>query len=268
MPVKLPAQDPQRLANSPGVRAIPEGAAAEDQAMDQKLASKFDPFHPEMPKIPGVSAGSLPAGRAPRGSGFNSNFDSQRLMLIGGGAAAVVLLGGLIFWWALSKSRGTSALPADATFVEQPAPSLPVPSLRTPIHDGPTEAATAQELSKPWSAKKFTFVKPITQENIDAIVIRLPSGGLWAFALQGPADRCALDFVTDVDVLATKYGFTAAHPMVVSPCDRTVYDPLKVGALGGNTWVRGEIVQGSALRPPISIDVKQRGRTIIADSIE
>jgi hypothetical protein len=56
--------------------------------------------------------------------------------------------------------------------------------------------------------------------------------------------------------------------MVVSPCDRTVYDPLKVGALGGNTWVRGEIVQGSALRPPISIDVKLRGRTIIADSIE
>jgi hypothetical protein len=56
--------------------------------------------------------------------------------------------------------------------------------------------------------------------------------------------------------------------MVVSPCDGTVYDPLKVGPLGGDTWARGEIVQGSSLRPPISIDVKVRGRSIVADSIE
>jgi hypothetical protein len=56
--------------------------------------------------------------------------------------------------------------------------------------------------------------------------------------------------------------------MVVNPCDATVYDPLKVGALGGNTWVRGAIVQGSGLRPPISIDVKVIGRSIFADSIE
>ncbi len=269
MPVKLPTQVPQRLANNPGESAIPENRAAGGKTPDQKPANKFDPFHPEMPKIPGVSAGSQPAGPTSHGQGFGSRFDSQRLVLIGGGVAAVVLLGGLIFWWVSSKGRGAAAPAADdAAAVDQPAPSLPVPNLRTPIHDGPTEAATAQELSKPWSAKKFTFVKPITQENIDAIVIRLPSGGLWAFALQGPADRCALEFVTDLDVLATKYGFNAAHPMVVSSCARTVYDPLKVGALGGNTWVRGEIVQGSALRPPISIDVKQTGRTIIADSIE
>jgi hypothetical protein len=47
-----------------------------------------------------------------------------------------------------------------------------------------------------------------------------------------------------------------------------VYDPLKVGSIGGNTWVRGEIVQGSGLRPPISIDVKVLGRLVVADSIE
>ena len=268
MPAKPPIQEPERLSKDPGASAIPEAAAADGQNSDQKPSSKFDPFHPEMPKIPGVSAVSRSTGQATREREFNSNFDPQRLMLICGGIAAVLLLGGLSFWWASGRNRGPAAQPADATAVDQPAPSLPVPNLRTPVHDGPTEAATAQELSKPWSAKKFTFVKPITMENIDAIVIRLPSGGLWAFALQGPADRCALEYVTDVDVLATKYGFNAAHPMVVSPCDRTIYDPLKVGALGGNTWVRGEIVQGSALRPPISIDVKQRGRTIIADSIE
>jgi hypothetical protein len=56
--------------------------------------------------------------------------------------------------------------------------------------------------------------------------------------------------------------------MVVSPCDGTVYDPLKVGPLGGDTWARGEIVRGNSLRPPISIDVKLRGKSIVADGIE
>ena len=74
--------------------------------------------------------------------------------------------------------------------------------------------------------------------------------------------------MTDLGRLASQYKFNASHPMVVNPCDSTVYDPLKVGALGGNTWVRGEIVQGSSLRPPISIDVKVLGRSIFADSIE
>jgi hypothetical protein len=129
-------------------------------------------------------------------------------------------------------------------------------------------AATVDELSKPWAAKKFTFVKPLLQEKINAMVIRLPSGGLWAFALQGPYGRCELEFVTDLATLASKYRYNASHPMVVNPCDNTVYDPLKVGPLGGNTWARGEIVQGSSLRPPISIDVKVSGRSIVADSIE
>jgi hypothetical protein len=129
-------------------------------------------------------------------------------------------------------------------------------------------AATIEELSKPWAARKFTFIKPVTQESIPAMVVRLPSGGLWAFSLQGPYGSCQLEFVTDLAVIAAKYKYNASHPMVVSPCDGTVYDPLKVGPLGGDTWARGEIVQGSSLRPPISIDVKVRGRSIVADSIE
>jgi hypothetical protein len=56
--------------------------------------------------------------------------------------------------------------------------------------------------------------------------------------------------------------------MVVNPCDSTVYDPLKVGSIGGDTWARGEIVQGAGMRPPISIDVKESGRSIIADNVE
>jgi hypothetical protein len=98
--------------------------------------------------------------------------------------------------------------------------------------------------------------------------MRLPSGELWAFSLKGPAGRCELEFVSDLATLESNYRFRAIHPMVVSPCDGTVYDPLKVAPLAGNTWARGEIVQGSGLRPPISIDVKASGRTILADRIE
>jgi hypothetical protein len=56
--------------------------------------------------------------------------------------------------------------------------------------------------------------------------------------------------------------------MVTNPCNSTVYDPLKMGPLERDVWVRGEIVQGGGLRPPISIDVQVSGHSIIADRIE
>jgi hypothetical protein len=233
-----------------------------DATPDKPVENKFDPFHPEMPQIPGVGPDSHQTRRG------SSGIDTQRLLRIGGLAAVVVLIGVVIFWWVKSNSRGAAnSSSPDADLAEQ-APTPPLPNSIAAVHVGPTVAATADELSKPWAAKKFTFVKPLTQENIDAMVIRLPGGGLWAFSLQGPYGRCELEFITDLATLASKYGYNASHPMVVNPCDSTVYDPMKVGALGGNTWVRGEIVQGSSLRPPISIDVKVRGRSIVADGIE
>jgi hypothetical protein len=243
MPVKLPTKTP-------------------DTPPDKPAENRFDPFRPEMPQIPGVSQGSRQAKR-----GF-SGLDTQRLLQIGGIVAAMVMIGAVVFWWVKSKSRGVANQASDAEVADQESPTPPLPNAIAPAHDGPTVAATVDELSKPWTAKKFTFVKPVTQEKIDAMVIRLPSGGLWAFSLQGPYGRCELEFVTNLASLASTYGYNSSHPMVVNPCDRTLYDPLKVGALGGNTWVRGEIVQGSGLRPPISIDVKVSGRSIVADSIE
>jgi hypothetical protein len=128
-------------------------------------------------------------------------------------------------------------------------------------------AATAEQLSKPWASKQFNFVKPFTRENVSAIVIRLPGGGLWAFALQEPYGRCELEFVTDLPRLAKQYRYRANHPMVANPCNGTIYDPLKVGEFGG-VWIRGEIVQGGGLRPPISINVKLNGHSITADRME
>jgi hypothetical protein len=233
-----------------------------DAPPDKPAENKFDRFHPEMPQIPGVSQGSRQT-ESPLGG-----VDPQRLLQIGGIAAAVVLIGAVLLWWVKSKPRGAANPGPDADVTEQEAPAPPLPNPIAAVHEGPTVAATVEELSKPWASKKFTFVNPVTQENIDAMVIRLPSGELWAFSLKGPFGRCELEFVTDLATLASQYRYNASHPMVVNPCDSTVYDPTKVGPLGGNTWARGEIVQGSSLRPPISIEVKVSGRSIVADSIE
>ena len=234
-----------------------------DAPPDKPPENKFDPFRPEMPNIPGVSQGSLPARRGP------SRIDQQSLMQIGGIAAAIVLFVVAIFWWVKSRPQGV-AKPSttDVEVAESAAPIAPLPNSTAAVPEGPTVAATADQLSKPWDSKKFTFVKPLTHQNIEGMVIRLPGGGLWAFALQEPYDRCELEYVTDLGKLASKYKYPASHPMVVNPCDSTVYDPLKVGSIGGDTWARGEIVKGAAMRPPISIEVKESGRSIIADNIE
>ncbi len=224
--------------------------------------NKFDPFHPNMPSIPGVSSSAREAGS--RSSGPNT----ERLVQIGSIAVVVLVIAAVAFRFVKSRPHATGTVSPNEVASQQaaPAPSLPDPVAE--IHEGPIQAATVDELSKPWASKKFIFVRPLTQENIDAMVIRLPDGGLWAFSLQVPYGRCELEFVTDLATLASKYRFRASHPMVVNPCDGTIFDPLKVSPLGGDTWARGEIVQGSSLRPPFSIDVQVRGRSIVADSIE
>jgi hypothetical protein len=238
----------------------PTNAPAEPP--DKPVENKFDPFRPEMPQIPGVSQGSRQSNLA------SSGLDTQRLLQIGGIVLAVLLIGAVIFWRVRSRPPGAGNAASNAEVVEENLPAPPLPNPVATDQEGPTVAATVDQLSKPWDAKKFTYVKVITQEHIDAMVVRLPGGELWGFSRQGPFGHCTLEYVTDLVVLASQYKYNASHPMVVNPCDGTVYDPLKVGSLGANTWVRGEIVKGSSLRPPISIDVKVRGRSIIADSIE
>ena len=230
---------------------------------EKPATQEFDPFHPAMPQIPGVS--NIPQHTSRNLSGA----DTRRLAQIGGIAAAVLVIGIAILWWIKSTPRtAVESSTPEAAITESPVSAPPPPTPAAPVQEGPTAAATVEELFKPWAAKKFTFVKPFTHENVEAMVIRLPGGGLWAFSLQEPYGRCELEFVTDLGRLATQYGYRAGHPMVVNPCNSTVYDPLKVGPLGGNVWVRGEIVQGGGLRPPISIDVQVRGHSILADRIE
>ena len=255
---ETPVKSPPAAAEKP----IPStaGEKSSQSQADGKLAqSKFDAFHPAMPQIPGVHS----ASQAQAGA------DSLRLKRIGGIAAAAFVVVLAALWWVKSAPRRAvgSSIPADAT-VDSAVPAPPFPVSAPGEHGGPTVAATVEELSKPWASKKFTFVNPATGENVDAIVIKLPSGALWAFSLQEPYGQCQLEFVTDLARLSSQFGFRASHPMVVSPCDKVIYDPLKVGALGGDVWARGEIVQGAGLRPPTAIDTRVTGNSIIADNIE
>jgi hypothetical protein len=230
-----------------------------------KPADNYARFHPEMPQIPGVNDGSVASSpKASRTAGRN-------FAKIGGIAGAALLIGFAIVWWIVSVWRRPSESPAPETAsvgLSLPTQPSPEPNVTTPASAVPGFAATVEELSKPWAAKTFNFVKPIGHENVKAIVIRLPGGGLWSFALQEPYGRCNLEFVTDLNQLAMQYGYRAKHPMVVNPCNSAIYDPLKVGSAGGDVWARGEIVQGNGLRPPISIDVQEKGHSIIALRIE
>lgn len=97
------------------------------------------------------------------------------------------------------------------------------------------------------------------------MVVRLPGGDMWGFSLREPFGECELQYVTDLKVLEIDYGFHAQHPMVVNPCTRAVYDLMRYGGGAPNGGlVRGEIVAGSGVRPPMAIEMSTRGREIIA----
>lgn len=155
--------------------------------------------------------------------------------------------------------------------IEVPTPP-PDPSAAIP-HS--TEAnpgvASVAEMAKPWTSKDFFFRNRLTGENIPALLVRLPVGtaaqsaSYWALEMSSPFGNCQFEYVTDLEKLRKDYGYAEAkHPMVGNPCSRSVFDPLKLTNLPGNVWVRGAIVQGSDLRPPLGIEVEIKGKEISA----
>jgi hypothetical protein len=191
------------------------------------------------------------------------------------GVFALLLLCVLGFRWLFSSNRGDATPAAPRPRIDVPlavrdgSPSIPLATEAEP------KIATIREMAKPWSAKQFFYQDRKTGENVPALLIRLPigsaahAGGYWALSMNAPYGDCKLEYVADLAELQDEYQFQATkHPVVGNPCNRAVFDPLKLAKLQGNVWVRGAIAQGSDLRPPLGIEIRVRGKDILAIRME
>ncbi len=84
-----------------------------------------------------------------------------------------------------------------------------------------------------------------------------------------PFGTCQLEYVTNLNALRSEYNFRANHPMLGDPCTHTVYDLLQYdnGATDGGL-VRGAIVHGVGVRPPMAIEIEVEGRHLRAVRME
>jgi hypothetical protein len=259
-----------------------------------------------MPRIPGVEPRSTPATPsrsapvAPSVGGAGSNVRAEtgqqvegvyagpttkrdlgavvkRLATIGGCVVLAAMLGS----WAIKMigrmqrpDSDVLTAPQDSGPSNQPQ-SMEMNSAQRALYvtESKPEVAAVSELAQPWSSKKFFFRSLTQSKYVPALIIRLPgpasdSKSYWAFSQEAPFSQCQLAYIDDVAKLSSEYGFEAAHPMVVNPCSRAVYDPLQHKELPGNILVRGAVVQGSDLRPPFGIELKVSGNQIRGVAME
>lgn len=226
---------------------------------------KLDPFKPSEPTIPGVPSGAKKAVTASGTQGIKSKLAAiPSFAWIIAAATGVVIIGGGL---ALHVSRGSGvetvshAAPLAAPVSAQPTKPKEILPL------GPGVIGTTEELKQAWSAKRFLFPDSVTGQTEPAMVVRLPRGQYWGFSLQAPFGTCELEYVTNLDILRQDYQFNADHPMVVNPCDHTIYDLLSYGSSSAGL-VRGEIVKGSGIRPPVAIEIRERGTEVVAVRME
>ncbi|HEY6904876.1 MAG TPA: hypothetical protein VI216_11255 [Candidatus Acidoferrales bacterium] len=227
---------------------------------------KLDPFKPPEPNIPGVPPAakkSVTATGPQIGKSKLSAIPPLAWIIVA--AAGVVIIGvGLAFHLIHAGSGETTvshAAPLAVPSVAKPAK----PKQALPV--GPGVIATTQELKQTWSAKRFLFPDSVTGQTDAAMVVRLPRGEYWGFSLQAPFGKCELEYVSNLEVLRRDYQFNADHPMVVNPCDHTIYDLLRYGSSSAGL-VRGDIVQGSGIRPPMAIEILERGSSVVAVRME
>jgi hypothetical protein len=220
-------------------------------------------FKTDMPQIPGLST---------QGDPPQPGFKPVRLL---GFLAALVFSLVCVRW--LMRPKAPEAAPlAPPPQIEVPAPASDANAALPQATESEPGIASVEEMAAPWASKDFLYRNRISGENVPAVLVRLPaasrsqSASYWAFSLNAPYGSCRLEYVTDLGKLRSDYGFRVAkHPMVGNPCSRTVFDPLKMMNIPGSVlWVRGAIVQGSDLRPPLGIEVEIHDRQILAARME
>jgi hypothetical protein len=220
-------------------------------------------FSADMPNIPGV------VGAAVREEQERTQTNWIRAAIAVG---ALLILGSAGAWLTM---RTTHPETVAAVPVLQPSPApedLPAPVKQRVASSN--LIGTVDDLTTPWSAKKFTYTRSLNGAQVPAIAIRMPGGNghtvssFWVILLKTPFGECTLEYVTDVKQIASRFGFSATHPMIADACSNTLYDPAKMGTLPNGSWARGEIVQGSGFRPPMQIEIHLDGDKIIAGRAE
>jgi serine/threonine protein kinase len=290
--------------NPAKANAAPSISATAPQPPVRKKVDKN--YYVETPRIPGVEARSTPPAPSrsrpvpPSGGATGKNLRAEtgqqveriyagpttRLNLAAGvkrlaTVAVGVLLAAMLGSYAIKtigrlQRPDSDALPGpqDNGPSTQPQGAEKDSAQRPPnVTQSNSEVATVSELAQPWSSKKFFFRSLTLSRYVPALIIRLPgpaseSKSYWAFSLEVPFSQCQFAYLDDVAKLSSEYGFEAAHPMVVNPCSRTIFNPLQLKELPGNILVRGAIVKGDDLRPPYGIEVKVRGNQIHAVAME
>jgi len=292
-----PGENGSNANSAPSPSRIPAGPVARE--------AKGKNFRAAMPQIPGVQVPATPAAPSrtrlipPPASGAGNNLPPKivqqmegvyagppskfnlaavkRLATIAASVALVAVLG----FFALRSVGLIHRSDSDAPSVRQDGGISTQPqgaeldSERKPLYatQSNPEIATLGELAQPWSSRKFFFRSLTESKNVPALIIRLPgpaaqSKSYWAFSLEAPFNQCQFEYIDDLAKLSSNYGFEAKHPMVVNPCNHTVFDPLQLKEIPGNILVRGAIVQGFDPRPPYGILLKVSGDQIQAVAME
>jgi hypothetical protein len=235
-----------------------EGAFLGQPTMSDE--NKLDPFKPQQPSIPGVSSGVEENVHAAPVSQLVS---APPIVWVALTALGALILGGGLFYWSRSSSPKATQPSIAAEAAPPVAADTPKPSENVPL--APGAVATTEELAKAWSSKRFLFRDPVSSRPEPAMVVRLPHGEYWGFSLREPFGNCELEYISDLQKLRTEYNFHADHPMVGDPCNHTVYDLLRYGGgAASDDLVRGVIVQGNGIRPPMAIEIRTQGDKVLA----
>ncbi len=247
--------------------------AKQPDAKPAETKPKFDPFKAEDPVLPGVPKKAT-AGQPSPAAGFKLDFKDPKVMAGGGiGFAVLVLVLWLLFGSSKPSPQGFSNSPPSSPTAATQTPANASSSAASPAAAGPPvvslpgSVGTVEEFPRAWSVKKVILQK--ATGRVPALIIRLPGGsprraeGYWGLLLTSPYGRCELEYVEDLKKIADDYGYRARHPMVVDPCNLTVFNPLGMGDVGG-IIARGEVVQGTTIRPPLAIELRIDGNRIMA----
>lgn len=265
----VPAQIPAAKKPAP-VKAAPDSAAVAAPVAEpakpavrgyQRPSSRSTPV-----ELPQTSRPAAPPPPAPAPS-----VDRTRQMIaIAVCLIACAIIAGMAIAWKLHQPSQASVAAASSSADSVPAlaPDLP-DQLKTDANlpVAPGVVATAAELEKPWSSRAFTYRDPVTGQQVPALVVHLPRGGYWGISMIEPFGTCQLEYVTSLDRLRTVYDFEADHPMVGDPCNHAVFDLMQYGDIS-TAEVRGALVHGMGVRPPLAIEIEQHGNQILAVKME